>query len=68
MIRKQEHRIYDGPCRTCIKDTWHGRDNGTHGLSQKLICLYPYCDCKEFVPTDNLDYLEYLSKRRELNA
>lgn len=63
MRRKQEHRIYEGSCRACVKDIWHNKDNGVHGISQMLPCFYKYCPCKEFTPSDNLDYLEWCYNR-----
>jgi hypothetical protein len=48
-------------CRTCRHaNGWH--DGGA--LDQS--CLWTSCSCKEFVPSDNLDYVEWLAEKRGL--
>jgi hypothetical protein len=52
-------------CRKCQ----HGHYN--HIKSRCLAVIGPeenlrICNCKEFVPSDNLDYIEWLAKKRGL--
>jgi hypothetical protein len=50
-------------CRNCK----HGHIEGQLGCIDAIqSSIYPTsCTCKEYVPSDNLEYLEYLSKKKE---
>ena len=52
MILGRFKSIYQGPCRNCKHSDWaHENPNLCSDIS--------YCGCLEFVPKDNLEYLEY---------
>jgi hypothetical protein len=59
LLKLSEH------CREC-KHTRLGHTTGTciavEGTTEQMIP----CGCEEFVPEDNLDYIEWLAKKRGL--
>lgn len=58
-----------GKCRTCehinMSHTFHRKQ----GICIEAILtnkeVYKACDCKLFIPTDNLEYLEWAAERKE---
>jgi len=61
--------MYNNACRVC------GHDN-CHGLSQQLVCDRDIQEagsilkriwnpwCRQYVPLDNLEYLEYMNEKK----
>lgn len=50
-------------CRTCKHEKpMHYRLYGMH-QTPPFPCNHTTCRCKEFLPTDNLEYLEYKNER-----
>lgn len=49
-------------CRTCNHERMLHLDTGCIYVTK----LWERCNCKEFVPLDNLDYVEWLVKKRKL--
>jgi hypothetical protein len=49
-------------CRTCT------HSNGFHEGPDynEQFCSFPTCECIEFIPADNLDYVEWLANKRGL--
>lgn len=49
-------------CRSCkhTKD-FHYPNYGLPNIPP-LPCKGPYCKCKEYLPVDNLEYLEYMNE------
>lgn len=54
-------------CRTCKHARYLHKELKrcllTYAVTPKK---YKLCDCEEFVPLDNLDYVEWLAKKRGL--
>jgi hypothetical protein len=53
-------------CRNCKhRKIWHPKNKC---IDLTIINKYEFkcCKCKEFIPGDNLDYIEYLVKKRKL--
>jgi len=51
-------------CRKCNHAHTESETMGCYDIFNNSIAFVP-CQCKEYVPTDNLEYLEYLSKKKE---
>jgi len=50
-------------CRTCN----HAHIEGQKGCIEAIdyMVFYKECPCNEYLPKDNLEYLEYLDKKKE---
>lgn len=47
-------------CRTCNHTfNFHYHDYGFPARVPPVPCKYERCKCKEYLPEDNLEYLEY---------
>jgi hypothetical protein len=58
--------IPNNACRNC--DDWHAYLPTGYGYDVSNICLMnPHCLCNEFIPADNLQYLEQVLKLKEIN-
>lgn len=51
-------KMWESSCRKC---SIYCKDSG-HGLARLPSCYL--CYCKEFVPSDNLEYLEYINEKK----
>lgn len=51
-------------CRNCNHAHAVSGEGGCYDIIQGAIA-FVICQCKENVPTDNLEYLEYLLKKKE---
>lgn len=71
-MEKRSQRIIDRiikfskHCRKCkhmrLSHIESGRCIAANGNTEQLTS----CGCKEFMPEDNLDYIEWLAKKRKL--
>jgi hypothetical protein len=50
-------------CRNCV----HAHIEGQVGCIEVMnnMVFYKECFCQEYIPSDNLEYLEYLYKKKE---
>lgn len=51
-------------CRICNHAHTHGGESGCYDTTG-LTIDYVACLCQEYVPQDNLEFLEYLLKKKE---
>jgi hypothetical protein len=62
-LRRGEHKCFK--CKHPRYEHGIGHNGGSCAVRIN-IKFFNRCSCKEFVPSDNLDYIEYLAKKRGL--